>query len=284
MYIVLYNPLSKNNKSTKVVNKLLRYMEEKEYKYMSKSVLHIEDISEFFDSLNKDDKLVLVGGDGTFSQFLHSMAKNNIKQEVFFYPAGTGNDFIRTLHLNKKIKTFENILLQKKEKIDLPHVIGTNVNRNFINGCGFGIDGVVVQKSNQSKVKNTLSYLLNAVTTIFSYKRTNVHVTIDDKEYFFKKTWIVAIQNGKYFGGGMKIAPKAEINDGLLDICIVHKINPLLFLLVFPTVFFGFHIKLKKLGVFYTRGKKISIMFDESRIGQIDGDILDEEKSVFINV
>jgi len=279
MYILLYNPKSKNKKSFKILTKIITYFDNRNMQYDHKNLLLIQDYQDFFDSIKTDQKLVVIGGDGTFSTFMNNISNIDVKNDIYFYPAGTGNDFVKNLNSDYNIKMFNGIDNLQKVKADLPIVVHNNDERHFINGIGLGFDGEVAKTVNTSKMKNTFSYLTTAIKTIFSFETFNIEVTVDKEKVKLKNVWLIAIQNGKFFGGGMMICPKASLSDEKLDICVVHSLSKMKFLRLLPSVFSGNHLKHHQY-IYYNQGSKISVVLDTPKCGQIDGDLLNETTEI----
>ncbi|WP_369404902.1 diacylglycerol/lipid kinase family protein [Piscibacillus salipiscarius] len=114
-----------------------------------------------------------------------------------------------------------------------------------------------------------LVYVIGLIVTIFKFQPKNIHLTIDGKERELKGIWMLTITNHPYFGGGMKIAPDATINKQTFHVTIVHQISKLKLLLLFITVFFGKHTRLKEVEML--KGSEIMVRSDESIIYHADG-------------
>ncbi len=278
MYILLYNPLAKNKKAMKKVKQLEQHFTNLEMEYTLKNLIIISDFSKYIESLPHDAKLVIIGGDGTVGHVANELLQMNYKQKVLIYPSGSGNDFFQTLQ-----GLDFSIIPPLSQSTKIMTVKYDSNNRHFINGCGIGIDGEIISKVSHSKHKNKFSYLLQTVLTIFSYKPSSATITLDDEEFEANNLWICAIQNGKYFGGGMMIAPKADILDDYLDVCIVHKMSRLKLLYLFPSIYKGNHIKYEKAGVIYRRVKKVSVKMNEFKSGQIDGDFIEPVRNMSVD-
>jgi diacylglycerol kinase family enzyme len=214
---------------------------------------------------------------------MNNISDIDFKNDIYFYPAGTGNDFVKNLNSDYKIKMFDAIDDLKSVKADLPILTHHDKERHFINGIGLGFDGEVAKTVNTSKMKNTFSYFTTAVKTIFSFKTFSVEVTVDKEVVKLDNVWLVAIQNGKYFGGGMMICPKASLSDEKLDICVVHSLSKMKFLKLLPSVFSGNHLKHHQY-IYYNQGSKISVELDQAKCGQIDGDLLNETTAITASI
>lgn len=231
----------------------------------------IENYDTFFESISPEDKIVISGGDGTLNRFLNNIDGKKFNNEIFYFAAGSGNDFLHDIGLKKSYKPV-NITEYIK---DLPKVyIGENAH-TFLNGIGYGIDGYCCQEINRKKEQGKkASYILAAIKGfLFGYKPTNAVVNIDGKEYRYEKVWLTPIMLGKYFGGGMMIAPTQDRNneDGTLTVIVAHGLSKLKILSLFPTIFKGTHIKYKKYIDVHT-GHNISVKFDIPTAMQIDGE------------
>ncbi len=268
MYILLYNPLSAKNTGIKKYEKLCKKFKKKNIEYIGYNILDFNGREmEFALSLKEDDIVVIIGGDGTLSQVINKIRGINIKNRVFFCRAGSGNDYCRDhkgnyFEITHELKTF-------------PKVIANGKEGKFINGVGMGIDAAVCDRVNANHKKGIEeSYYKSAIKVFKNFKQFPITITIDGQEKKYDKVWFAAIQNGKYFGGGMKIAPKAERLDEYLDIYIIEGIKLFKLLLIFPLIFIGKHIWFKKY-VHEFRGKHIileSLVFDKV---QRDGEVLD---------
>jgi len=123
----------------------------------------------------------------------------------------------------------------------------------------------VAYKVNHSRMKHWLNkfslgrlvYVYMLIKELFTYKTTAIHLSIDGKKHIFDKTWFVTVSNQPYYGGGMKIAPEAKPDDGLLDLTVVSGLSRGKLLLVFISVFSGKHIYFKEVHTF--KGKSVSI-------------------------
>lgn len=260
MDLLLYNPLSKNSKSNILTHKLVRYYKKNNIPFRLKSILKIQDIQVFLEEKAHIDNIILLGGDGTINRFINDTYDINIKQNIYLKKNGSGNDFLRTL-----------VDQDNESQYIMEMKTDTNINRKFMNGAGLGIDGYVGYLIDKSEKKGKLSYFLNTLKALVKYIPEPLDVEIDGKEYHFKKAFLITMNNGRYFGGGMKISPDAMINNEELDIIIVHSISKLLILPIFFTIYVGKHILFKR-WVFHTKGKQIKATFTTPQISQADGE------------
>lgn len=267
MDILLYNPLSRNGKNPKFIEKIVNHLKKEGKAVVSYSLLDIDDVEAFASECHEDDRIIIVGGDGTINHLANRIYDLNIKQDIFMYQAGTGNDFVRSL------KTKELVVPIKEHIKKLPLCKVNGKSRHFLNGAGAGLDGFVGHLVNTSKYKkNKLNYFRHAFEGFAKFKPIAATITIDDKIIQEKKLWFISAMHGAYFGGGMKIAPKAHRKDAHLDLVIVKNVPKWILILIFPTIYFGGHIIFKKWVQIY-HGQKIVVKLDEPTYVQIDGDV-----------
>lgn len=260
MDLILYNPLSKNSKSNIQTHKLVRYYKKNSIPFRLKSILKIDDMREFLEQKKEFEKVILLGGDGTINHFVNNTFNYPIKQDIYLKRNGSGNDFLRSLKGH-----------DQNPQYIMESTYDTGFKTYFINGTGMGIDGYVGYLINQSPRKGRLSYLLNTLKALIKYIPEPLKVTIDGKEHQFKKAYLITMNNGSYFGGGMKISPDAVVDDDNLDIIVVHTIPKILVLPIFFTIYIGKHTLFKK-WVFHEKGKIVKAEFTTPQITQADGE------------
>ena len=253
MYYILYNEKSNQGKAVGTAAKLYKKLSKK-HETMIKSVFDILGREkEYIAELNPEDIIVIIGGDGTFHQFVNAIKPNKVNCRVFALASGTGNDFSRDY---KRKKMFEITHIIN----DLP-LLTINDEKEFIflNGCGIGVDSLVCyEKDLALKKGEKASYLNVAINVIKNFKPYTLDLVIDGKPYHYEKVWFFVCNNGRFFGGGMKVTPKAVREDDQLDICVVHSIGLKKLIFILPTVFFGWHVIFKKY-VTFIRGKHITV-------------------------
>lgn len=196
---------------------------------------------------------IVSGGDGTMHEAVNGAAGH--QHAVFVsIPAGSGNDFARHFGGFKLDKQLPEYL--KQISIEDHDVIRYEMNgtRSAVSNMGAGFDAEVAYAANQSRIKKVLNklsigkivYVVFLVRLLFTFKPYTLNMTANNQNYQFNRVWFMTISNQPYFGGGMKIAPSADSQDGELDITIVHGLSRMKFLLVFVSVFKGTHTKCKE--------------------------------------
>jgi diacylglycerol kinase (ATP) len=176
------------------------------------------------------ERIVAIGGDGTVNEVVNGFfdpAGTPIAPDASFalIPFGTGGDFRRTFHLPTEIEEAAQVIAANhRKKIDVGRLeftatTGERASRMFANIASFGVSGVVDRMVNESGKKlGRLSFLWATAKATWSYKNQRVQLVFDGRDRVEATINTVAIANGKYFGGAMKVAPNAEPDDGQFDV------------------------------------------------------------------
>lgn len=271
MYLILHNPLARNNKSKRTTKKVVDYFKEKNIPFRVKSLLKIKDIETFIQKIDKDVKILILGGDGTINTFINQTYKIAISHEIYLMSNGSGNDFLRTL--KKQQTPTQNIM-------KMTHNQST---RYFINGSGLGIDGAIANLVNQSEKKNRLKYFIKTIKTFFTYKPRYMEAHIDGVLHRFNKAYLININNGEFIGGGMQITPHAKLDDDQVNVVIVHSISRLMLLIIFITVYFGKHLRFKKY-IFHTKATHVKATMFSKQVAQCDGECFENTNELEVKV
>lgn len=279
MYYILYNPLSSNGKSKKHVSKIEKILQEKKEEYEILDLVEIsKNIDPYVEKVHRTDKLIIIGGDGTLHRFANGIRNIQNNCEVFLYRGGTGNDFSRDFKKQKLIPITEYIK-------NLPEVNYNGQNELFLNGCGFGVDGqVCVMVNDLQNKKKGLNYFKSSVMLLKKFKRFDLELEVDGVRHTYKKVWFAVVNNGKYFGGGMKISPSSDRNDRILEATIVHSVSFWKLLLIFPLIFIGKHLWFKHVGISVVEGQHFKATASEAQTFQTDGEVVDNIKEFEINI
>lgn len=290
--LFIINPVAGNGKTIEVLpiikDKMKDVSDKIEYViYVSKSIGDISKIVSDYYDLGYNE-FVAVGGDGSFSELINGFKFPCERiATIGILPMGTGNDFVKNTIEKKNFDLiFDAILENRKVCID----VGVVNDFNFINVCSFGIDGPIIKDTDRYKkiLPGQSSYLFSTLKAGVTFKPNLVKVTADDKEYKGHMI-LIAIGNGKYFGGGMNICPDAKLDDGLFEVCLVSDVSKLKFIREISKVYSGRLGELKE--VIYLKAKKIKIeVQDEPYYINADGNLMGItpanisiiEKSVFI--
>lgn len=213
------------------------------------------------DLLEKDhvDYIVGVGGDGTFSEVVNGFMKvsEEIRRNVILaaFPRGAGNDFARsTGNIESMEHLYQLIKDGKTQNLDLVQVDyeedGLLMRRYYDNSFDIGLGGLVcrfVNKSGKTWGSN-FTYFYNILRGFLSFKRIPIELEADSFS-FSGEVLLISINNGKYFGSGLCVAPEAKIDDGIVDVLIARKINIFQFIMQVSNLRKGNKINLSE--VFY---------------------------------
>jgi diacylglycerol kinase family enzyme len=277
MDILLFNPLSRNGNNPKFIDKITKQLNKLGHDVEHVNILDVEDVEAFVKSRHKDDRIILVGGDGTLNHIANRIYGLTYPQDLYMYQAGTGNDFIRSL------KTKEKVVFIKPYLEHLPKVSFNNESRYFINGVGLGLDGLVIHFVSHSKYKkNKFNYFRHALEGFRKFKPVSGTFTIDGKSYEEKKIWFISALNAPFQGGGMKMAPQANREEKNLDLLVITKLSRFLLFLIFPTIYMGKHTIFKKYVKIY-KGNDFEVHFDRPTYLQIDGESKADIKDIKIS-
>ena len=213
------------------------------------------------------DAILLSGGDGTVNQALPAIAETGLP--FGYLPCGRGNDFARNIGLPADLKSNCSFLFNPSfRKLDLPSI---NQKTPFVAVAYVGFDGEVNRLANDHKgyFGGTLGYIICVLKALKNFKPFEVEITIDD-QILRERVMMVSVANAQFYGGGMKIAPQAIMDDGMLDICIVKEITKLELLRQFPKVFKGTHVTHPR--IMMATGRKIKVVSDQERDLFADGE------------
>jgi diacylglycerol kinase family enzyme len=261
MFLIIHNPLSSNKRSRHKTKRIVRLFKKTKTPFIIRSGLKIENLMDYLNHHQNITDILLLGGDGSINYFINSVDVQNIKQNIYLAKSGSGNDFLRSLKPLKKADVTLGVAKVNQTK-DI----------HFINGCGLGFDGLVCYYVDNDHKKNKISYFINVFRSIIHYQPQTFKLTIDGKEYIYKKAHIASIQNGRYFGGGMKAAPKANIEDDAFTVIVVHGLKKWLLQILLLTIYPGWHRYIKKY-VHLLTGKDIQIQTEEPTYFQFDGEV-----------
>ena len=269
MKYVLFNPLAFNNKALELYLEVKPTLLEK-FGEFEEIDLTKYDKDAFFKNVSKEDTIIVVGGDGTLNVFANNVKEYGIDCEMYYCKGGNGNDFLADVkETPDQVIVYLNPYLKR-----LPKITVNGMTRYYLNGIGYGIDGMVCEVADKmrSEGKSDINYAsLSIKLLLHGYKCPNATVLVDGKEYKFKKVWLCSAMNGRYYGGGMKIAPNQDRLGDDLSLSVISNSGKLSTLLIFPKIFKGEHLKNKKITTIL-KGKKITVSFTIPTALQIDGE------------
>ena len=275
-YKILFNKFSHSGKGGEEAKQLDSLLAGNTLEYVDMTSLPSYD--EFFASLAPDDKIVISGGDGTLNRFINDSREQylNYSNEIYFFGAGSGNDFLKDLGVESGSKPVQ----INQYLVDLPTVEVKGKQYKFINGIGYGIDGYCCEVGDEERKKSDkpVNYTKIAILgLLFHFKPVTAKVTVDGKTMTYKKTWLVPTMNGRCYGGGMYPTPDQDrLNkERTVSTMVYYGVGALKALMVFPSIFKGEHVKHTEMIQVFT-GKEVTVSFDRPVALQIDGETVRE--------
>lgn len=267
MNYLAYNKLAGQVNEEKIKEIVKKY--EDKFPNMELIDEEITPLEKLNESLNDDDNILLIGGDGTVNFLANVWQKNNMKGNWYIYSAGTGNDFLTDIEANDgfaKLNEYMN---------NLPTVTANGITKYFVNNVGFGVDGDVCVIADEKKLKGKkIDYTKITIgLLLFKFKKRQCKVVVDGKAYEFKRAFIAATMNGRFYGGGMKSAPNQDRKGDKVTVVVMTGMSRIKTLLRFTKIFTGEHIKYTK-QVHIFEGKEIEVSFNKPCGLQYDGEVI----------
>ena len=278
---ILFNPLAGNGTAAETAAKLAEtYTCDTELT----AITDVSDYATYLAPIGAEDQLVICGGDGTLNRFVNETEGIEIKCDITYLAVGTGNDFLNDLGRENDGKPFS----VKKYLENLPVAEVKGKRYRFLNNVGYGIDGYCCEEGDKLKAKSEKAVNYTAIAIkglLFHYKPKTATVSVDGKEYVFKKVWLAATMKGRYYGGGMKSAPLQDrlAEDGSVSLVVWHDSGKLKTLMRFPSIFKGEHVKYEKM-ITILRGKDISVRYNNPAAVQVDGETVVDVSSYHVSV
>lgn len=271
-YIILYNPHSGGGKGLNIAKEIEPLMGEHNYIYQD--MTKITDFDDFFAQLPLGTDIILTGGDGTLNSFINKTDCDNLRQKLYFYASGSGNDFARDIKYPKRTKP---ICINDYVK-NLPTANINGKIYKFINCVGSGMDGYCCAEVERLRTlgKKRANYTLVAIKALLgAYKTCDATVTIDGKTLNYKYAWLMPTMNGRYFGGGFMAAPNQDRlnNKKSLTVVSMHSNNFFKIVIAFLRLMRGTHIKMKSM-IDVHEGYEISVKLSKPAPLQLDGEVI----------
>ena len=252
------------------------------------------------------EMVICVGGDGTLNEVVNGFYENTPSEQTFalddegfievvgdkpspvseeavlgVLPMGTGGDFRRSLGLMGGLaETVEHFRGRHTRRVDVGHLgfldhddqIGS---RHFINIACAGMGGMVDYYVNRGwkGLGGTASFALGTVRAFLKYRNTQMVVRLDDTQEMRDYFTNVVCANGRYFGGGMWVAPGAELDDGSFQVVLLGNLSKREMLKTLPKLYSGTHLSLKKIN--RHRASEVSVRTldrDQEVLLDVDGE------------
>ena len=271
-YHILFNPLAGNGSGETAAHQLDGLLAGNELRYYD--MTKIGAYEDFFNTIAADEPIVLAGGDGTINRFINDTLALAIAQDILYFAVGSGNDFLHDLGKQKGEPPFS----IKKYLAGLPAVTVKGKTYRFLNGIGYGIDGYCCEvgdrlRQTSDKPVNYTSIAIKGL--LFHYKLANARITVDGKTHSFRHVWLAPTMNGRFYGGGMMVAPAQDrLNpERTVSVSVLFGSGKLKTLVVFPSIFKGEHVRHTEMSRVLT-GHEVKVEFDRPTALQIDGETI----------
>ncbi len=217
-YVFIINPIAGPRNNLKFWEKLETYLAEKDINLkvkFTKRSGHATHLAEKRLAKKKEAIIVSLGGDGTFNEVASALVNSTAK--LAHIPRGSGNGLARMLKIPHSAKKIADYLVRgKAHKIDA----GKVNDRYFFCTAGFGFDALIAHHFSTSSSRGLKSYVFYTLKSFFRYKGVEADFELDGERYS-GRFFTVTIANANQFGNNAFIAPKAEVNDGWLDVTMI---------------------------------------------------------------
>jgi diacylglycerol kinase (ATP) len=219
------------------------------------------------------DRVVAVGGDGTVQEVVNGLLAGGAGATLGVVPVGTGNDLARSLGLpTDPADAWRSAIGHGEQPIDVAHAEGADGRvRWFTSAGGIGFDAQVAaaMATRRGWQRGRAAYLLTTLAELRRFSNRRVVIRLDGAS-IERQVLFVAIANGEFYGAGMRIAPGAAVDDGLLDLCIVGDVSRLTALRQLANLYRGTHVEHPKVEM--ARGREVVIEGDAGTLVHLDGE------------
>ena len=234
---------------------------------------HAKDLANQLD-LTEYDGFIGIGGDGTLHEIINGMLSrpDGNKIPIGIIPGGSGNSYMHDLNLTDPLTAAKAIIQGNTKFLDTARVEVNHVVKYANNMIGWGLVTDVGKKAEHYRWMGTNRYTILSVMEVFHHKSRLAALIMDDKKIEDEFTFIIAC-NSMHVGKGMKMAPKARLDDGLIDLIVIRAgASRTRLLQVLPKLFDGSHINEPE--VEYIQTSKFSLIPETDEILNIDGEIM----------
>jgi len=294
MFHIIVNPIAGRGHSLKQLTFLTKCFDDKGLEYEVYKTTAPMDGYEKTRTICADgsEGIIGVGGDGTIQEIVAGMGsvfkdESIIPIPLAIFPCGSGNDFAITLYKNKYRKKkskqvaegiFDAVINRRLHTVDLIKADGMA----FLNIGNIGLDAHIVKDALQFKERfGSYAYLAAVYKSITQHK--NLPLVINAGEEVFSEQYaFAAVCNGRYYGGGLKIAPHAEVDDGKITFCFVKAMSRPKAMMLFPTLLFSLHTRLKQ--VRYLNCESLTIALPHTELLCLDGNLYEKSGSITFEV
>ena len=225
-------------------------------------------------NITEYDGFIGIGGDGTLHEIINGMLSRHDghKIPIGIIPGGSGNSYMHDLNLTDPLKAAKAIINGKTRALDTAKVEVNHIIKYSNNMIGWGLVTDVGNQAEHFRWLGTNRYTILSVVEVLRHKSRPATLIMDDKKIEDEFIFIIAC-NSIHVGKGMKMAPKARLDDGLIDLIVIRSgVSRTRLLQVLPKLFDGSHINEPELEYYQT--SQFSLIPETDEILNIDGEIM----------
>ncbi|TLS36023.1 diacylglycerol kinase [Pseudalkalibacillus caeni] len=279
---LIYNPTSGREQVKRQLPYILERLEKAGYEASAHATTSEGDATEAAKKAveREFDLVIAAGGDGTIYEVLNGIAEQTFRPKLGIIPAGTTNDFARAIHVPRTIEGAMDIICDGYE---MPIDVGKVNNKYFINIAGGGrLTELTYEVPSKLKTMlGQLAYYLKGVEMLPSIRPTAVKMEYDGK-LFEGEIMLFLVANSNSVGGFEKLAPTADLNDGLFDLIVLKKTNLAEFIRLATNALRGDHIN--DPNVLYTKASRIKVEASDKMQLNLDGEYGGPLPAEFVNL
>lgn len=227
------------------------------------------------EAVGRYDVVVAAGGDGTLGEVVDGyLSAGTKKAALATWPIGSGCDLARHIGMTASRRALDHVLARKPRLLDAGLVEYKQGRRYFLNIAALGLAGDVALRvrSSGKPLGGTATYLLQSLAALLTARAKPMDFVVDGVKLPRAGCHLAVLANTSTFGGGMRVAPSASAEDGLLDLVTVGDLSRLELLRRFPSIYTGGHLGTK--GVEHRLARKVEVSSPETVYLNIDGDAI----------
>lgn len=272
--LLLVNPFSGKGNNVAVSDRIIAFLAKENWQYFTLISQYKNHFVAYLENANllSFTHIGIVGGDGTMHEVMNGLMARNEKAllPIILFPCGTGNSFNHDLGCFSVESALQRLLAGNTQKIDIMHIKADNESFYAFNIVGFGIVNDINVLAEKLRWIGSIRYTIASLIYIFKNPHYFATVQVDDKIIDSNFCFVIAC-NTMHTGKAMKMAPKALLSDGLLDVLVVNRLKIFQLLSLFPKIFSGGHVSSPL--VEYIHAKSVKIFPKIKQVGNFDGEV-----------
>lgn len=275
---VIINPKSGIGKQRKIEGLIGKHLDLSKFDHeicYTKAREHAVILSREASEMNFD-AVIIVGGDGSINEAARGLIGTNTALGII--PAGSGNGLAHFLNISLNTRKAIEVINRFNVK---PIDTGTINGHAFVSVAGLGFDAHVADLFSKSKIRGFWAYAKIIFLEYLTYQPKRFKIYVDGK-ILKKSAFMLTFANSDQFGFNARVAPTAIIDDGFIDLCIVHKPRLFSIILVIPFIFLGLIHKTPFVKIIKT--KNIKVLQSKNNIAHIDGDEIDLGRNIEVQI